>query len=154
MLNSAIQGLEATFSQFQNYHSSILWTTETCSNCLSNTALNLPCIKESCTINIIYFLPLNAVFWHFVNAIKKHEKKMVNCFLHNVLHTKWLNCLLKMLNKSDVSQVRTKWSKQNCLFSVHLSSVAHLSLTLWNPMDWSTPGLPVHNHRFKKFLRY
>ena len=40
---------------------------------------------------------------------------MVNCFLHNVLHTKWLNCLLQMLNKSDVSQVRTKQSKQNYL---------------------------------------
>ena len=60
---------------------------------------------------------------------------MVNCFLHNVLYTKWLNCLLKMLNKSDASQVRTKQSKQNYLFSVHLSSVAHSSLTLWNPMD-------------------
>ena len=58
--------------------------------------------------NIIYFLSLNAVFWHFANAIKKHEKKMFNCFLHNILHTEWLNCLLRMLNKSDVSQVKNK----------------------------------------------
>ena len=77
---------------------------------------------------------------------------MFNCFLHNILHTEWLNCLLRMLNKSDVSQVRTKQSKQNYLFSVHLSSVTHSSLTLCNPMDWSTPVLPAH-HQLPEFIQ-
>ena len=30
--------------------------------------------------------------------------------------------------------------------SVQFSSVAQLCLTLWDPMDCSTPGLPVHHH--------
>ena len=30
------------------------------------------------------------------------------------------------------------------LLSQAISSVAHLCLTLCNPMDWSTPGSPVH----------
>ena len=33
---------------------------------------------------------------------------------------------------------------ENCL--IQFSSVAQSSLTLWNPMDCSTPGFPVHHH--------
>ena len=30
-------------------------------------------------------------------------------------------------------------------YSVQFSSIAQSCLTLWNPMDCSTPGLPVHH---------
>ena len=33
-----------------------------------------------------------------------------------------------------------------CLFSVQFSSVAQSCPTLWDPMNCSTPGLPVHHH--------
>ena len=35
---------------------------------------------------------------------------------------------------------------------MQFSSVAHSCPTLWNPMDWSTPGLPVH-HQFPEFTQ-
>ena len=35
---------------------------------------------------------------------------------------------------------------------MQFSSVAHSCPTLWNPMDWSTPGLPVH-HQFPDFTQ-
>ena len=37
-------------------------------------------------------------------------------------------------------------------FSVQLSSVAQLSLTLFDPMNCSTPGLPVH-HQLPEFTQ-
>ena len=36
--------------------------------------------------------------------------------------------------------------------SVQFSSIAQLCLTLWDPMDWSTPGLPVH-HQHPEFTQ-
>ena len=35
---------------------------------------------------------------------------------------------------------------------MQFSSVAHSCPTLWNPMDWSTPGLPVH-HQLSEFTQ-
>ena len=35
------------------------------------------------------------------------------------------------------------WKQPRC--PIQFSSVAQAYLTLWNPMDCSTPGLPVHN---------
>ena len=40
----------------------------------------------------------------------------------------------------------------NCFFSVQFSSVAQLCPTLCNPMDCSTPGLPVH-HQLPEFTQ-
>ena len=37
-------------------------------------------------------------------------------------------------------------------YSVQFSSVAQSCLTLCNPMDCSTPGLPVH-HQFPEFTQ-
>ena len=33
-----------------------------------------------------------------------------------------------------------------CAMDFQFSSVTQLCPTLWDPMDWSTPGLPVHHH--------
>ena len=38
------------------------------------------------------------------------------------------------------------------IFSVQLSSVAQSCLTLWDPLDWSTPGFLVH-HQFPEFTQ-
>ena len=40
----------------------------------------------------------------------------------------------------------------NILLQVQFSSVAHLCPTLWNPMNWSTPGLPVQ-HQLLEFIQ-
>jgi len=39
-----------------------------------------------------------------------------------------------------------------CVHSVQFSSVAQLCLTLWDPMNCSTPGLPVH-HQLPEFTQ-
>ena len=36
-------------------------------------------------------------------------------------------------------------SRQSTFYEVQFSSVAQLCLTLCNPMDYSTPGFPVHH---------
>ena len=42
--------------------------------------------------------------------------------------------------------------ENNCLSSFQLSLVAQLCLTLWDPTDCSTPGLPVH-HQLPEFTQ-
>ena len=37
--------------------------------------------------------------------------------------------------------------------SIQFSSVAQSCLTLWDPMDCSTPGLPVHHHQHLEFTQ-
>ena len=38
------------------------------------------------------------------------------------------------------------WKLPQHVLSVQFSSVIQSRLTLWDPVDWSTPGLPVHHH--------
>ena len=45
-----------------------------------------------------------------------------------------------------------QWKQWLSLFSVQFSSVAQLSPTLCNPMNCSTPGLPVH-HQLPEFTQ-
>ena len=39
------------------------------------------------------------------------------------------------------------------LIRLQFSSVAQLCLTLWDPMDCNTPGLPVHHHQLPEFTQ-
>ena len=41
---------------------------------------------------------------------------------------------------------------KSIIISVQFSSVAQSCPTLWNPMNWSTPGLPVH-HQLPEFIQ-
>ena len=41
---------------------------------------------------------------------------------------------------------------KSIIISVQFSSVAQSCPTLWNPMNWSTPGLPVH-HQLPEFTQ-
>ena len=52
---------------------------------------------------------------------------------------KWANTIRKM-------------ALIDLLYTVQFSSVAQLCLTLWDPMDRSTPGLPVH-HQLPDFTQ-
>ena len=42
--------------------------------------------------------------------------------------------------------------RKPCLTFLHCSSVAQSCLTIWDPMDCSTPGLPVH-HQLPEFIQ-
>ena len=68
-----------------------------------------------------------------------------------------LTCLLGNLYEGQEATVRTRhgttdWFQigkgvhQGCILSVQFSSVTQLCLTLCDPMNHSTPGLPVHHH--------
>ena len=46
----------------------------------------------------------------------------------------------------------TKQALLNSLYSIQFSSVIQACLTLCDPMDWSTPGLPVH-HQLPEFTQ-
>ena len=44
------------------------------------------------------------------------------------------------------------WKLPQHVLSVQFSSVIQSRLTLWDPVDWSTPGLPVH-HQLPEFTQ-
>ena len=46
----------------------------------------------------------------------------------------------------------TTWATREAVRVHQFSSVAHLCPTLWDPMDCSTPGLPVH-HQLLEFIQ-
>ena len=49
-------------------------------------------------------------------------------------------------------RVNVRWGQFELHSSVQFSSVAQSCLTLWDPMDCSAPGLPVH-HQLLKFTQ-
>ena len=63
------------------------------------------------------------------------------------------NCQPHISDQSKVHSDDHSWTtacqSHQVLFSVHFSSVTQSSPTLYDPMDCSTPGLPVH-HKFPK----
>ena len=70
----------------------------------------------------------------------------------------WLFVMLKTSGKQrfplfhQVDHKQHKHSLEQCLSSVQFSSVAQLCLTLCDPMNCSTPGLPVH-HQLPDFTQ-
>ena len=59
---------------------------------------------------------------------------------------------MKRILYEDMCQVWVFQILTNQFSSVQFSSVAQLCLTLWDPMNHSTPGLPVH-HRLPEFTQ-
>ena len=60
-----------------------------------------------------------------------------------------------MLHEASLSsylQLGHQWSEQQHLGCFQFSSVAQSCLTLWDPMDCSMPGLPVH-HQLPEFTQ-
>ena len=62
----------------------------------------------------------------FILQLSTYNKHLINTYSKNELILLW------------------------CTFRVQFSAVAHLCVTLCNPMDCSTPGLPVH-HQLPEF---
>ena len=54
----------------------------------------------------------------------------------------WWATVLRVTKESDTSENAGTHAHR---YSVKFSSVAQLCLTLCEPMDWSTPGFPVHH---------
>ena len=87
---------------------------------------------------------------HFLAAILKTP-----CFFHRIHSVKvfsylyWLSLLfLSPQNRSQLSPLYIN----PIYFSLSLSSVAQSCLTICNPMNRSTPGLPVH-HQLPEFTQ-
>ena len=64
----------------------------------------------------------------FILQLSTYNKHLINTYRKNELILLW------------------------CTFRVQFSAVAHLCVTLCNPMDCSTPGLPVH-HQLPEFTQ-
>ena len=54
----------------------------------------------------------------------------------------WQATVLRVTKDSDTSENAGTHAHR---YSVKFSSVTQLCLTLCEPMDWSTPGFPVHH---------
>ena len=85
-------------------------------------------------------------------TIKKAESQKIDAFelycwrrLLRVPWTTWRS------NQSIVKEISPEYSLEGLMLKLKLqhfgqfSSVTQLCLTVCNPMDWSTPGLPVHH---------
>ena len=78
--------------------------------------------------------------------------------LHFLVHFKYISPLLRKLPwvleglRCKTSQVATFQSPNQSFYSVQFSSVAQSCPTLCDPMNRSTPGLPVH-HQLPEFTQ-
>ena len=60
---------------------------------------------------------------------------------------KWAKNLIRHLSKEDRQKANNKHTKRSSiLLNIQFSSVAQSCPTLCDPMNRSTPGLPVHHH--------
>ena len=60
--------------------------------------------------------------------------------------------ILSLIQHLVYTSVRISLIDKNCISSVHFSSVTQSCLTLCDPMNCSTPGLPVH-HQLPEFTQ-
>ena len=58
----------------------------------------------------------------------------------------WKLCLLSLALAGEFFTTSATWGQTITKLSVQFSSVAQLCPTLCDPMNCSTPGLPVHHH--------
>ena len=72
--------------------------------------------------------------------------------VHGVAKSKTLLSDYTEVETSQMTPSGSSNCKQPCLLSVQFSSVAQSCLTLCDPMNHSTPGLPVH-HQLPEFTQ-
>ena len=70
--------------------------------------------------------------------------KLASCILKQRILKEISFTVVDIFHMFNVNQI--------CIVSVQLSLVAQLCLTLGNPVDYSTPGLPVH-HQLLEFTQ-
>ena len=71
------------------------------------------------------------------------------------LHCVFILDHLRICSRFPVSYSLSHWALQKALFNfphILFNSVAQSCLTLWDPMNCSTPGLPVH-HQLPRSLK-
>ena len=107
-----------------------------------------PCVAVNCSLNL-----LSASCWWLTPRLTRAFHLLANCFLFDFntptrFHQLHL-CTPKMVHFSVVPDFLIQ--RIFCNFRM-FSSVAQLCPTLCNPMNCSTPGLPVH-HQLPEFTQ-
>ena len=78
------------------------------------------------------------------NANKSRRKKQI---------TEWkMDKMTKKFTGDNIKRAKTQWKKCLTSLAIQFSSVTKLCLTLCNPMNCSTPGLPVY-HKLPEFAQ-
>ena len=83
-----------------------------------------------------------------------NSSSYLTCFQVYMKHT-YISSLERSINKVIKGRVHANlWIKSQLylVFLNQFSSVAQLCLTLWDPMDCSMPGFPVH-HQLQEFAQ-
>ena len=127
------------------------------------SCLSLPIIKsclyifELCTFTIIllYYHLTVALIWHSIHVyfliliiLLWERKSRIKIF-----HYKWENRGRESLNHWSMVTLESKFIPYSLYWwASQFSSVAQLCLTLCDPMNHSTPGLPVH-HQLPEFTQ-
>ena len=101
-------------------------------------------------------------FFHFLigQIFVSMANQTGSCSSHNFFETSWLIdtelilCVYNLLKLTLVEKLcgLKIMHVYHCWLSVQFSSVAHSCLTLWEPMNHSMPGLPVH-HQLLEFTQ-
>ena len=92
-----------------------------------------------------YCVELNVTFLAYFNNVSWKHAASGNVICH-LCCSDFENCCLEILSKVIRSSTGLQFS------SVQFSSVAQSSPTLCDPMNCSTPGLPIH-HQFPEFTQ-
>ena len=100
--------------------------------------------------NSAFFSFIWLYFWLYIlKAIYEWEKEKRSTFIYSL----FLFHLLTGTHEGTTSGNRASaWYPMVIHYSVQFSSVAQSCLTLCNPMNCSTPGLPVH-HQLPEFTQ-
>ena len=91
--------------------------------------------KESDTTERLNWTELNWKAWYKIGKYKYFTREKGECYL------------VQLNKKNREREMKNKFTKKfvKCCRSVQFSSVAQSCLTLCDPMNRSTPGLPVHH---------
>ena len=129
-------------------------------NCLLQFIINLYLLWERYLYTYLPSSPLSQVFCHAPHStspwtcVQWHLRHLVT-YLFHVHFPRWTpkvrdhvygHCAITVIS------LRSHMNKQSLFSSVQCTSFAQLSPTLCNPMDCSTPGLPVH-HQLPEFTQ-
>ena len=94
---------------------------------------------------------LRSYGWHLTSTLAGSISELISCTRHSKSEALWASQVPDFLDNRVLSWHPLTFCKPRVLSSV-FSSVTQSYLTLCNPMDCSTPGLPVY-HQLPKFTQ-